>query len=114
MKKLNPFVSRVLILLAPLGEVTVRSMFGGCGIFLDGAMFALISPRDELYFKADEVNRPAFTQQELPSYGKMPYYQAPANALKSFKAIEPWARGAIGASARAKSKKPSKMTKGRR
>ena len=46
--------------MAPLGKVTARSMFGGYGIFLDGAMFALISPENELYFKADEVNRDAF------------------------------------------------------
>ena len=41
-------------LLAPLGGVTIRRMFGGRGIFKDGLMFALLSSRGVFYFKADD------------------------------------------------------------
>ena len=41
-------------LLAPLGGVTIRRMFGGRGVFKEGLMFALLSSRDVFYFTADE------------------------------------------------------------
>ena len=60
MAQQSEFVSRVLEILTPLGEIRAKPMFGGHGLFLDGAMFALITRADELYLKADDENRPAF------------------------------------------------------
>lgn len=46
-------------LMAPLGPVTVRRMFGGAGIFADGLMIALVAG-DTLYLKADGESRVNF------------------------------------------------------
>lgn len=46
-------------LLAAMGEIRIRAMFGGHGLYADGPMFALIA-EDQLYFKVDAVNRPEF------------------------------------------------------
>ncbi len=53
------FRDHVLDLLAPLGPVAARPMFGGFGIYLDGVMFALIAD-DTLYLKVDEGTRPDY------------------------------------------------------
>ena len=39
-------------LFGPLGPIRTRRMFGGAGVFLDDAMFALVVD-DVLYMKAD-------------------------------------------------------------
>jgi hypothetical protein len=55
-------------------------MFGGHGLFLDDAMFALIPCKEALFLKADEVNRPAYLERGRHSHGKMPYYAVPPEA----------------------------------
>jgi hypothetical protein len=52
----NEFVEHVLELLAPLGNVSARRMFGGYGIYRDGLMLGLVAS-DVLYLKADTENR---------------------------------------------------------
>ena len=106
MAEQNKFVSGILALLVPLGEVRAKRMFGGYGLFLDNAMFALIPRNEELYLKADEGNRKAYLERGRQSHGKMPYYSVPPDALKSWSAMEPWAAGAVAAALRAK--KPPK------
>ena len=49
----------LLELLAPLGPVSARRMFGGVGLFHGGMMFGLIA-RDELFLKVSDANRPAY------------------------------------------------------
>jgi DNA transformation protein and related proteins len=45
--------------LAPLGRITMRSMFGKTGVFCDGLMLGMV--RDNtLYFRVDDDNRAAF------------------------------------------------------
>ena len=73
----SEIVGNLLQLLTPLGDVRAKPMFGGHGVFLDGAMFALVTRGGVLYLKADDINRPAFEAQGLEKYGKMPYYAAP-------------------------------------
>ena len=46
-------------LFAGLGPVSIRRMFGGKGIYLDGVIFA-IELRDELMLKADAISAPDF------------------------------------------------------
>ncbi len=40
-------------------DIKSRSMFGGWGLYRDGLIFGLIAD-NELYFKADDINRPEF------------------------------------------------------
>ncbi len=100
----SEFVSHVLELLTPLGDVTAKRMFGGYGLFLDGAMFALISRNEELFFKADEQNKEAFIEHGSRTHGKMPYYSVPGEALDGWSEMAPWAVAAVAASKRAKKK----------
>lgn len=100
----SQFVSNALNICAPLGDVTAKRMFGGYGLFLDGKMFALITRSEELFLKADDVNKPAFIERGLTSYGKMPYYAAPEETMDGWDEMAPWAEGAVEASRRAKKK----------
>jgi DNA transformation protein len=52
----DEFSALVLELLAPLGPVAARRMFGGVGLFHRGTIFGLIV-REELFFKVGEANR---------------------------------------------------------
>jgi DNA transformation protein len=54
-------------LFAAFGPVSVRRMFGGQGIFVDGMMIALIA-RDVIYLKADSETIPAFEQEGLAPF----------------------------------------------
>jgi TfoX/Sxy family transcriptional regulator of competence genes len=49
-------VTGILTLLASLGAVRAKPMFGRHGLFLDDAMFTLIPHKKELFLKAGEVN----------------------------------------------------------
>lgn len=50
------YLNYIIEILAPHGEITARSMFGGYSIYKNGVIFALIA-YDELYFKVDESNK---------------------------------------------------------
>ena len=55
----SALVEHCLELLAPLGAVRARRMFGGHGLYCDDLFFALIAS-DRLFLKADAVTEPAF------------------------------------------------------
>ena len=65
------YLDYLLDLLAPLGPVQAKRMFGGAGLFLDGTMFGLIVDdvlylkADGLYLKADGQTRGAFEARSL-------------------------------------------------
>jgi DNA transformation protein len=113
--KSNDFVTYVLDMLAPLGRVTSRAMFGGHNVALDGLTFGIIIG-DVLFLKTDAENRPAFASLGLEpfSYQKksgevtaMSYFAAP-DCLDDWDALEPYARGALAAAKRAKVPKPKR------
>jgi DNA transformation protein and related proteins len=51
-------------LFAAFGPVSVRRMFGGAGVFVDGTMFALVHD-GVIYLKVDERNAPDFEREGL-------------------------------------------------
>jgi len=51
-------------LFSPFGQVVVKRMFGGHGVYADGLMFAL-EAFGEIYLKPDEESRPVFEAQGL-------------------------------------------------
>ena len=57
----DEFVEFVIDLLSAWDEVSVRRMFGGAGLYCQGAMFGLIAD-DVAYLKADDSNRNDFLQ----------------------------------------------------
>ncbi len=103
-------------LMAPLGGVTIRRMFGGRGIFKDGLMFALLSSRDVFYFKADDETTPAFVAEGCEQWtpemqGRvmpMPYWRAPERLFDEPDEFAEWARAAFAVAVRTKKAPPRK------
>ena len=110
------FVAHVLDLVAPLGAVTARAMFGGHGIYAEGVMFGLLD-HDELFLKTDEATRARFVDAgcrqwtyvnkkvRMESTG---YFRPPDDAHEDPEAMLPWARLALDAALRARAAKAAK------
>jgi DNA transformation protein len=110
----NALVDDCLELLAPLGAVRPRRMFGGHGLYIDDLFIALIA-YDRLYLKADAATRERFAAAACEPFvyagkGKavtLGYWTVPAEAMESPQLMQPWARLAIEAALRARAVKPS-------
>jgi DNA transformation protein and related proteins len=97
------------------GQVTLRRMFSGAGIYHDGLMFALIAD-DTLYLKADSASQGEFEALKLQPFTysakgekqvSLSYWRAPEACLDDREEMTRWARMAFGAALRAqKSAKP--------
>ena len=81
---MSEFVDYLHEVFAEIGEINVRKMFGGYGIYRDGVMFGLVAD-DQLYLKVDDTNREDFEALGLDAFEynkqgklmKMSYYLAP-------------------------------------
>lgn len=101
-------------LLAPMGAVKTRRMFGGHGIYVDDLFIALIV-FDRLYLKTDDQTRAEFEAAGGEPFvydgaGKkvtVAYWTVPAEAMESPALMQPWARLAIAAALRARASKPN-------
>lgn len=102
-------------LLAPLGAVRVKRMFGGHGFYVDELFLALIAV-GRLYLKVDAQSRARFEAAACQPFvyegqGKpvtMSYFTAPEDAMESPALMQPWARLALEAALRARAaKKPA-------
>lgn len=103
-------------LLAPLGAVRSRRMFGGHGFYVDDLFVALIA-FGRLYLKADDRSRARFEAAGCEPFvyephksgkGKpvtMSYFTAPEDAMESPALMQPWARLALEAAVRARAAK---------
>jgi len=100
--------------LEKLGNVSVKKMFGGAGIYYDGLIFGLLAD-DVLYFKVDDSNRSDYEQAGMEPFQPfddkpmlMPYYEVPIEILEGKELLANWARKALVAS-RTKHSKPKKQ-----
>ena len=100
----DEYRDRVMELLANIGDIKARAMFGGYGIFESGDMFALMSGK-ALFFKVDESNHAAYEQAGSQRYGPMPYFRVPDSVLEDTTVIHGWAQAAISVGHATKSKK---------
>lgn len=91
------FTNALVPRLEGLGDVTLKSMFGGHGIFQAGKMFALVTSGAELFLKADESNRVRFSKAKSPQHGKMPYFRVPEAVLRNDKKLIEWAKESVAA-----------------
>lgn len=117
----SAFAEHCQDLLAPLGPVTLRRMFGGFGFWLRGDFFALISD-DRLYLKADDLTREVFLaagSEPFVYHGRrgdevsMSYYSVPDQAMEDPEGMRPWATLAAEAALRARQRKrPTRRAKG--
>jgi len=96
-------------LFSEFDPITVRRMFGGAGVFVDGRMIALVS-RDVVYFKADAESIPAFEREGLAPFSYATkagehkltsYWRMPERLYDDPEELAEWARGAHGAAQRA-------------
>ena len=77
--------------LSGVGDISIRKMFGGAGVYLHGMMFALVAG-DTLYLRADEASAPDFAAE-----GKGPFtYAARGRAFKAEVARLAGTRGSAG------------------
>ncbi|HEX5501142.1 MAG TPA: TfoX/Sxy family protein [Thermomicrobiales bacterium] len=98
----DSFLEYVLDQLATAGEVAARRMFGGHGLYLDGAFFAIVSD-DRLYFKTDEASREDYRARGMRPFQPSPrqtltsYYEVPPEILDDRATLGAWARRAATA-----------------
>jgi DNA transformation protein len=106
-------------LFADFGPVTIRPMFSGHGISVDGVNFAL-SLRTGLYLRADEETIPQFEAEGSEPFRYSTrsrtvvvksYWQLPARLFDDTEELGQWARAALGAAQRAALKKQSRARK---
>jgi DNA transformation protein len=106
-------------LFADFGPVTIRKMFSGHGISVDGVNFAL-SLRAGLFFRADEVTIPDFEAEGSKPFQYTTraktvlvnsYWELPERLFDDSAELAQWARAALAAAQRAKVKKRPKKKK---
>jgi DNA transformation protein len=94
-------------LFQPLAPVSLKRMFGGTSVYVDGRVIA-IEVDGVLYLKADSVTEPRFEEAGLKPFtyeakGKtmtMRYYQMPDEAYEDSDAFRPWFNLALEAAGR--------------
>ncbi len=117
-------------LFAPLGPVRIKRMFGGCGVYRDGVIFALKLSTGEVMLKGDAETAPALEAaggrrwtytREPPSGGSkqaaMPYWTMPDVCFDDEDELKRFAQMALAASRRAeagKAKAASRPAAGRK
>ncbi len=103
-------------MLAPIGPVIVKAMFGGSGLFLDGLMFGLIAD-GVLFLKSDPQTHRQFEAEGCAPFtyarkdGRttvMSYWQAPERLLDEPDEMVHWARSAFSVAVRAAAAKPTR------
>ena len=101
-------------LFSGLGDISIRRMFGGKGIYHQGLIFALEMSDGNVMLKGDAVNGPEMEaagcqrwtyQRPGRKATAMPYWTAPDEALDDPEAMTPWAESAFAAALRADEKK---------
>ena len=96
----DEFVEYVVERLSGWGEVSVRRMFGGAGLYRGGTMFGLVAD-DVVYLKVDDSNRDDFVQAGSAPFEPYPdkikttirtYYEIPAEVLEDPAELARWAQ----------------------
>ena len=104
-------------LFSEFGPVTVRRMFGGAGVFVDGLMIGLVSD-GVIYLKADSETIPAFEGEGLRPFSYptrngehtlTSYWRMPDRLYDDTEELARWARTAHAVALRKAAKaKPKK------
>lgn len=109
----DPFVSRLLSALAPLGPVESRPMFGGHGLYLDGCFFAIVHAQ-HVYFRVDAAMAADIAAEGEPfryrrndrTITLAGYREPPTACRDTGEALLPWAERGVAAAKRETAKKP--------
>ncbi len=119
----DEFAAHCVELLAPLGAVRAKRMFGGHGVYVGELMIALIAG-ETLYFKADAQTLPQWQTAggrpfvyESRRAGQerkliaMSYWTPPDAALDAPTLLAPWSRLALEAALRSHSARTARTRK---
>jgi len=115
----SAFVDSLPDLLAELGEVHLRRMFGGYGVFKEGLMFGLVA-EDRLYLRTDDESKGAYEERgcEPFVFGERNgvsivsrYYEPPEAAFTNPHKMKPWALASWAATQRSAKPKPKSRKK---
>lgn len=99
----NDFLNYLLDQLSGWGEVSVRRMFGGAGLYRDGKMFGLIAD-DVAYLKVDDSNRDDFLKAGSSPFNPYPdkvktavmsYYAIPPEVFENREELSKWAQRSL-------------------
>ena len=88
--------------LSELGEITVRPMFGGFGIYWRDVIFGILFG-DRLYLKVDGQSKPDFVSRGMGPFRPndrqtlKSYYEVPPGVLDDGEELLAWAKEAIRA-----------------
>lgn len=114
MQTRSEYLNFLMEWLAPLGEISARSMFGGHCLYCDGVVFALVADQ-ALFLKVDDTTRPRFEALGLKPFRPyedraevMQYYPPPAEFFEDNDAMQDWGRAAVDVGKRAQKKKSAK------
>lgn len=103
------FIEQAKELFQPFGDIRVRRMFGGAGVYCDDLFFAIMDD-GSIYFKADEETRPAFVERGLARFTfemkdgrieSMSYYAAPEDIFEDEDELKRWTNLALDSAKRA-------------
>ena len=118
MAKDEAYIEYLHELLAPLGKISSKKMFGGRGVYCNGVIMGLVID-DALYLKADDETRDLFADQGCEPFVyetkkkrvAMSYWSVPDDAMESSEQMLPWARYALAAALRKETKASTKKKK---
>lgn len=106
-RKIDSTCEWLLERLLPLGDTTVRAMFGGFGVYAGDVMFGIVY-RGVVYLKTDAKQQANMTRRGLEPFSPKPgmvlksYYALPADVLEDDALVLEWAkRAVVSAAARA-------------
>ncbi len=94
------FRAYVTDVLSEFGEVTIKPMFGGAGVYYRAQMFALIAD-ERLFLKANDALRPAFEAEGSEPFTfknkngeimAMSYLEVPSRLFDDTDELAQWAR----------------------
>lgn len=96
----KPFVEATVAKLTAARPIRHRAMFGGLGIYLGDAFFA-IADDDKLFFKVDAVNLPDYESRGMQPWflGDQPnngYREVPADVLSDPDTLGDWIDASVG------------------
>jgi DNA transformation protein len=93
----DDYLEYVVDQLSTWGEVSVRKMFGGAGLYRDGKMFGLVA-ENVAYLKVDDTNRDKFLKAGSSPFKPYPdkpammsYFEIPPDILENPAELAEWA-----------------------
>ena len=107
------YLDYLLDMLATMGAVQSKRMFGGAGLFKDATMFGLIVD-DVLYLKADGQTQGNFEDRGMGPFSykkksrkepvRLSYFETPPDVIEESDDLRAWSRNAWEAARRAAAK----------